>query len=630
MGHVHRERREIDIPAEAYLNHSDGRVFIMDRANHRSRITIGWATSETRFHPNDTFRLLFPDEWDKAFHEYEDPKSYELHAGMYGLCLGAGYTSELYPCLIEAYDGLYASGIMDYCMYSILERSDVTQLYEERMREEVLFSDCVWSDSTWSRFFKDDLQGWQHDKFKDIWLKRCIARGIRKVWICIDGSNNDCQMVNSQYAEYGENKSHSGKTIAGFIYAVDATTGEPLTYFVNPGGVVDSQALHEIVQFLVQYGLEVEGVILDRGFCTFEDLMTLRKLELDYVIMVPAGTKGHVTMLKEFGKDIFWKSKFLIHPSGVFGISGEREIWGNHPGLTGTLNLYFGAVRGCFEGVDLLKDVLAAKQKAEEECARGIIPNIEKKYKDILLIQEDDSGLSVVCDYEAWDVCLRHAGFFTMLSSKDFGPKFVYDTYQLRMASETQYRILKSQEGFDTTRVHTDPAMLSKYAICFASSILRHWIMKACQKNMLDTNVMIQRMDRIRFLINEAGRATVIRNLSSDAKKLFGEFAMNLESFEEIARDFNDRRQTNIKSEIRSRPVQKEKDAVKPKRGRPPGSKNKKTLEKEAKIAKAKENGTYEDTPAKKRGRPYGAKDSSPRKKRSDAGIKRGPRNKKT
>ena len=217
-----------------------------------------------------------------------------------------------------------------------------------------------------------------------------------------------------------------------------------------------------------------------------------------------------------------------------------------------------------------------------------------------------------------------------MLSSKDFGPKFVYDTYQLRMPCETQYRILKSQEGFDTTRVHTDSAMLSKYAICFAASILRYWIMKACQKNMLDTNVVIQRMDRIRFLINEAGRATVIRNLSSDAKKLFGEFAMNLESFEEIARDFNDRRQTNIKSEIRSKPVPKEEDAVKPKRGRPPGSKNKKTLVKEAKVAKAKENDTFEGPPARKRGRPFGAKDSSPRKKRSDAGIKRYPRDKKT
>ena len=84
-----------------------------------------------------------------------------------------------------------------------------------------------------------------------------------------------------------------------------------------------------------------------------------------------------------------------------------------------------------------------------------------------------------------------------------------------------------------------------------------------------------------------------------------------------------------IKSKISNKPVPKEKDAVKPKRGRPPGSKNKKTLEKEAKIAKARENGIYEDPPVRKRGRPAGAKDSSPRKKRSDAGIKRGHRNKK-
>ena len=40
MGHVQRERSEVDIPVEAYLNHFDGRVFIIGRTNHRSRITI--------------------------------------------------------------------------------------------------------------------------------------------------------------------------------------------------------------------------------------------------------------------------------------------------------------------------------------------------------------------------------------------------------------------------------------------------------------------------------------------------------------------------------------------------------------------------------------------------------------
>ena len=47
----------------------------------------------------------------------------------------------------------------------------------------------------------------------------------------------------------------------------------------------------------------------------------------------------------------------------------------------------------------------------------------------------------------AWRKTLRDKGFFSMLSSRDFGAGKTYDLYALRMASEVQYRILKSQEG---------------------------------------------------------------------------------------------------------------------------------------------------------------------------------------
>ena len=352
MGHVYRERCEIRRPAFALLNHCDGRVYVINGGNLNDRTTIGWATNDEYFHPNDSFRLLYPDEWEAAFHKYNDPKCYELKVGMYGLALSVGYSSGLYPVLVQAYDGLYADDIMDYAMYSILQRSDVSQLYSERMRDEVLFSETVHSDSYWSTLFKDKLTESQHFTFRELWLKARIAKGVRRVWICIDGSNNDCQVKDSDLSECGEGKSHSGKPIVGFIYAVDAETGEPITYFVNPGGTVDSQALHEISNFLVGYNLEVEGVILDKGFCTFEDLMTIKGLGSKYIIMVPAGTKGHKTMVDLFGQRIFWNSEYVVdhvRTKSVFGICGEVEIWSSHPGVTGFLNLYFGGIRGAFE-----------------------------------------------------------------------------------------------------------------------------------------------------------------------------------------------------------------------------------------------------------------------------------------
>ena len=144
----------------------------------------------------------------------------------------------------------------------------------------------------------------------------------------------------------------------------------------------------------------MEGVILDRGFCTYEDLMTLESLKLKYVIMVPNGTKGSRTMLKNYGRQIFWKSRYAINKRGVFGISKEEVIWGTHPDVTGILNLYFGAVRGCFDGIKILEEVFDEKEKAEKICANGKKPVITKKYEDVLLIiwemKNRDIGLNVI------------------------------------------------------------------------------------------------------------------------------------------------------------------------------------------------------------------------------------------
>ena len=113
---------------------------------------------------------------------------------------------------------------MDYSMYSIMERGDVSQLFPERMRKEAIFSNELPSDSMLSNMFTYILTEEMHMQFREHWIRRCVERGISEIWLCIDGSNNDCQMTDSDYSEHGENKSHSGKTIVGYIYAVAANT----------------------------------------------------------------------------------------------------------------------------------------------------------------------------------------------------------------------------------------------------------------------------------------------------------------------------------------------------------------------------------------------------------------------
>ena len=58
MSHIYWELHEIPQPSDSYINHSDGRVFLMteDGLGKKKRKVIGRATSETMMHPNDLFR----------------------------------------------------------------------------------------------------------------------------------------------------------------------------------------------------------------------------------------------------------------------------------------------------------------------------------------------------------------------------------------------------------------------------------------------------------------------------------------------------------------------------------------------------------------------------------------------
>lgn len=195
MAHIYWELHEIPRPKGSYINHSDGRVFLMsnDGSGKARRKVIGHATSETMMHPNDMYRYLYPSEWERQYHEKSFP-AHELHMGMYMLSLGIGHTTNLYPILHEIYGPLYANAVMDYAMYFISDRSDTTQLFEERMPREVLYSKEAYSDSWYSEMFHRHMSEEANHQFCLLWLKECQRNGITKAWLSMDGSNNDCSI----------------------------------------------------------------------------------------------------------------------------------------------------------------------------------------------------------------------------------------------------------------------------------------------------------------------------------------------------------------------------------------------------------------------------------------------------
>lgn len=620
MSRVDRNSDDMPVPSFAYVDRHDGRVFIKpigaDGKPHKR--TIGHLTDSTpgqeRMVPNQYFRDTFKELFKDAYPKKKIP-AHELSIGMYALTLGVLTKNSLYALLKDCYGPIYANSLIDYVMYSILYRSGVTQIFEQLMGREVLFSDMLRSDSWYSDFFSKKIDEDMHHQLRIKWLQQLKSRGMTKVWLAIDGSNNDCEARQSHLAQFGFAKSHNAnKTIVGYMYAVDAKSGMPVTYFVYEGSVPDSQAFQKMEVFLGSCGLEIEGVILDRGFAVESVFEAIAKHGWKYVIMLPGDTYAHTQMVKEHGEEIRWKSEHVLDDDALFGICDKVKLFAAHERMSSVCLLFDGG-SGSQQSLRLIRKIQSEKRRLLKAISGGFRATADKALQKYLTVEGEGAERRVIINYEAWDKAMAAKGYHSLAISDGISPNECHRLYGMRGTSEIQYSILKSQEGGDTTRVHKTSGIYSKFALLFIASIIRHEIETACKSLELDTSPTLQSLSSVTLLYTAEDKYEAVRDLSTDLKRLFARFNLDQDDIERLARSFNERSRTDAKNPDRSMP-DKDESVMRRNSHRRGRTAAPKTKTESAPVNKEKSRG----------GRPKGSKDSKPRKTRSDKGRLRGPR----
>ena len=361
------------------------------RYNMNDRLWLGKAISETEMHPNETYRENYPEIFASLPHL--NLPIYVKRVGMYAAVLKIGEECGVYTDLIKYLGPRSANLIMDYAVYSICTR-------EAEMQDNVLFLGRTYSDSWIGVQFNEEITEDQIQAFKWAWLTRFNEETLKGVWICVDGTNDDCDTE-------GKAKSHTSSDIVSFLWAV-TENGVPLFSMVYRGSRVDCKAIKEMITLVTAHHIHPKGVILDRGFCDYECITMLQENHLHFVVMMKEKTNGFQELLGMFRDKVKFSWTYALG-NGLYGAAGDIKVFSSHE-----LKLHAALIWDAKNGVErtdyLIDGIMEAVNQCHQAISEGRKPVIPQKYQGYISLNETETD--VVVDEKKLQPELLEKGFY--------------------------------------------------------------------------------------------------------------------------------------------------------------------------------------------------------------------------
>ena len=628
----------VDIPSGAIHEKKSGQVWerIGDYRDRNGqlrpkKLTIGKAFSDKQMYPNKAFQVRYPVEYAKA--SKTEVARYSKRIGLYAAMLSIDESTGVYKQLIDSYGIEYANVLVDFSMFSIVERSNAAELYEITMQDYLLFSGKAYSDAKMSRYFEHEITEDLNNVFRKNWIKQCIDTfRVAEVWVCIDGSNNDCDAEEQEEAEPGENKSHTNKNINGYMYVVSAKDGMPITYDSYRGNRVDCSEIYKMLDEMKGYGLIPKGVILDRNFANIRIIRELRARSIAFIIMLKTDSFAQKELFHNYAKEINMAFEHCVDDDGkMFGIVKQARIFSSYPDEA-YVGLFYDSENGRARASYLIKQLKKVQKDALQQLEKGEEPKIPLKYSNYFDKRYDGKSKKWEVNIKLSEInnAIDKKGYSSIVTSENMTAAELHYLYHLRDYSEKRYACLKSQTGEDVDRTYYDNGHKAKMGVAFITQIFRFFISQVALKMDINTNVLIRNLNLLimyqytdeYYVYSETAQAlekTILSHFNLTEKNLqqIAEYETKQSKQPERNPVQSLHREKKTTSEVKKQKnntdeQKKSEEAFPAKKhpgGRPKGSRNKSTLEREAIEEALRKEGKL--PPKRPVGRPKGSKNKT-------------------
>ena len=240
--------------------------------------------------------------------------------------------------------------------------------------------------------------------------------------------------------------------------------GLPMFYVTYPGSIVDKTYLPYMLVYNEELGInDAITFVMDRGFCSTNNINHMHEESLSYIIGTDTRTKATLAAINEV-RDNLLSLRNLVR-DGVYASSVRSRFFGERA----TMHIYHSPDLGEQQRRDLLRLVV----NMENELAQLMVLSDKEltRYSRFLNIEQAPSGLIYSRNYDKIDEASHNCGIFCILSNTNLSSEKVLEIYRRKDTIEKGFDEIKNHIDMKRLRVHSESAIEGKLFCAFIALI---------------------------------------------------------------------------------------------------------------------------------------------------------------
>ena len=447
-------------------------------------------------YPNEHYFETHVQDYLDVFPERHDQiRKYTLRIGLYTIVLAASTRLGLYDLLIEAYGPATANAILDFAMYFLLNDPDADHTFHERMGSQVLFSNSLYPDSWYTRFFPEIMQAEQNRHFLDAWFRHVLSKEtIRSVSITVDrnlrNSASGCNLPgNGGTDDPATSTSQAEMMWVGMKDGTDP--GLPLLLSFSPEQGQAQTDLLRVIDFWKERGVRPTLYFSGAELPAEELLQNLKDHGVPFQILLDRSNPFFRSLHSNYADLIREKVSCFLSIQGAQQVEQFcREIRQAQRNAEKQL-------AACLEKCE--NDASGRDDLEQSMDAAEIIPSQFSRY--LSLEQEEGKIEVVLCEDEIQADC-ELIGYTAQLSSEPLSAAEM--ARDIRDPSVMTFAALNETYGSDfsdsdSSAGNAETVLFNRLVVFFVTGILSNEIRNICEEEGLSLQDLMKDLNRVTF-----------------------------------------------------------------------------------------------------------------------------------